>query len=134
MFPIDLPITITWEPLSFVGFKSIGFIHTSGCFPAASACTACALPISIPSAVIYELSAIFCDLKGATLYPSCVNILHKAVQIRLFPTFDIVPCIIIAFATHIPPKQKSISYFLHVFLPLHDNTFRQGSYNFRSIL
>ena len=31
-----------------------------------SACTTCARPISLPSAVMNELSAIFCDLNGAT--------------------------------------------------------------------
>ena len=35
--------------------------------PAASACITCALPISRPSLVTKELSAIFCDLKGAAL-------------------------------------------------------------------
>ena len=33
----------------------------------ASACITCARPISKPSAVMNELSAIFCDLNGATL-------------------------------------------------------------------
>ena len=31
-----------------------------------SACTTCARPISLPSAVMNELSAMFCDLNGAT--------------------------------------------------------------------
>ena len=33
--------------------------------PAASACTACARPISNPSGVAYELSDMFCALNGA---------------------------------------------------------------------
>ena len=41
-----VPFTITCEPTSLVGFKSIGFIHISGSIMAASACMTCALPIS----------------------------------------------------------------------------------------
>ena len=59
MSPSTSPITITWEPVSVVGFKSTGFIRTSGAIPAASACMTCARPISSPSRVMKELSAIF---------------------------------------------------------------------------
>ena len=41
-------------------------MSTLGSTPAASACAACARPISPPSAVTEALSAMFCDLKGAT--------------------------------------------------------------------
>ena len=34
--------------------------------PAASACNACARPISNPSTVAAEFNDIFCDLNGAT--------------------------------------------------------------------
>ena len=57
---------MTWEPVSLVGFKRMGFISTEGLMPAASACITWARPISSPSSVINELSAMFCDLKGAT--------------------------------------------------------------------
>ena len=66
-----------------------------GATPAASACTTCARPISSPSSVIKEFSAIFWDLNGATRYPSCLNILQSPAHRRLFPALDIVPCIII---------------------------------------
>ena len=59
ILPMDFPISMTWEPVSFVGFNSMGFIHTSVSIPAASACMACALPISRPSGVMYEFNAIF---------------------------------------------------------------------------
>ena len=65
MLPTTSPLTITWEPMSVVGFKRIGFISTDGSVQAASACMTCALPISSPSEVMYEFSAMFCDLKGA---------------------------------------------------------------------
>ena len=61
---------ITWEPVSLVGLSRIGFMAASGSIPAASACITWARPISSPSRVIKELSAIFWDLKGATRYPS----------------------------------------------------------------
>ena len=58
----------------------------------------CALPISSPSFVIKEFNAIFCDLKGATRYPSCLKIRQSPAARRLLPAFDIVPCTMIAFA------------------------------------
>ena len=65
-FPCASPMMMTCEPTSLVGLSKIGFMRTSGAMPAASACTTCARPISLPSAVMNELSAIFCDLNGAT--------------------------------------------------------------------
>ena len=65
--PATSPFKITWEPVSFVGFNRIGFIAAAGFTPAASACMTCARPISSPSSVIKEFSAIFWDLNGATL-------------------------------------------------------------------
>ena len=64
--PRTSPLTMTWEPMSLVGFKRMGFIRTSGSTPAASACITCARPISRPSRVIKELRAMFWDLKGTT--------------------------------------------------------------------
>jgi len=52
MFLSTLPFTITCEPVLFVGFKRIGFMHTIGLMPAASACITWARPISSPSSVI----------------------------------------------------------------------------------
>ena len=41
------------------------------------------------------------DLNGATLYPSCLNTRHSPAVRKLFPELDMVPCIIIAFATFV---------------------------------
>ena len=73
------------------GFNKMGFMHTSGFMPAASACITWALPISSPSSVTNELRAIFWDLNGAARYPSCRITLHNPAARRLFPTPDIVP-------------------------------------------
>ena len=117
--------------MSLEGFNKIGFIKTEGLIPAASACITCALPISRPSSVIYEFKAIFCDLNGATLYPSCANTLHNPPARILFPAFDIVPCIIIGFAIFLPLLLKLlvIDYFLLFFLLLFDNTLFLIRYN-----
>ena len=55
-----------WLPVSLVGFRRIGFMSTLGSTPAHSACMTCARPISSPSFVMKELSAMFWLLKGAT--------------------------------------------------------------------
>ena len=64
------PLTMICDPVSVVGLRRMGFILASGSIPAASACMTWARPISSPSFVMKELSAIFWDLNGATLYPS----------------------------------------------------------------
>ena len=114
MVPRTSPFTITWLPVSLVGFNKIGFIYTEGVIPAASACITCARPISKPSSVIKELSAMFCDLKGATLYPSCLKIRHSPAVRRLFPALDMVPCTIIAFAIicYLPFSWRIYSFLL----------------------
>ena len=66
-------------------------MSTVGAMPAACAWTACARPISPPSAVTYALSAMFCALNGATLRPSCRNRRHSAEVTMLLPTEDAVP-------------------------------------------
>ena len=62
---MGFPFSTTCEVWSLLGFSSSGFMSVWHCSPAASACTACARPISSPSAVAYELRAMFCALKGA---------------------------------------------------------------------
>ena len=69
MLPSTSPLTITCEPTSVVGLSKMGFISTEGSAPQASACTTCARPISSPSRVMKELSAMFWLLKGATRKP-----------------------------------------------------------------
>ena len=69
----------------------------------ASACITWALPISRPSSVIYELRAMFWDLKGATDNPSSLNILQSPAARKLFPALDMVPCIMIT-RSYVPPR------------------------------
>lgn len=57
---------MTWLVESPVGFMRMGFISADGSMPAASACIACALPISRPSRVMKLLRAMFWLLKGTT--------------------------------------------------------------------
>ena len=86
-----LPWTITWDWLSPVGFNSMGFMWTDGGSPAASACSACALPISPPSCATAEFNAMFCALNGATLNPLFLRHLMSAAVRTLFPTCEEVP-------------------------------------------
>ena len=91
IFPTGLPFNTTCEVWSVEGFSNTGFISVWGIIPHASACTACALPISPPSGVEKEFKDIFCALKGAGRYPSCRNIRQKAVLRMLFPASEQVP-------------------------------------------
>ncbi len=67
--PARLPCTTTWAPVSVSGLSSTGFMWTDGGSLAARACSACARPISPPSAATAALFDIFCGLNGATLIP-----------------------------------------------------------------
>ena len=73
-------------------------MRTSGAMPHASACMIWARPISSPSAVTPLLSAMFWLLKGVTRRPSCESTRHSPAASRLFPTFDMVPWIMMGFA------------------------------------
>jgi hypothetical protein len=64
--PIERPETITCDRASASGLSRIGFMSIEGSRPAASAWSACARPISPPSAATNELSAMFWALNGAT--------------------------------------------------------------------
>ena len=57
----------------------------------ASACTPWARPISPPSGVTAELSAMFCDLKGATAMPRRVRMRQNPAVITDLPTSEPVP-------------------------------------------
>ena len=96
-------MTITWLRESPSGLRSTGFISTRGSIPAASACTTCARPISLPSRVTKELSAIFCALKGATRSPSCAKMRQRPVTSVLLPTVEAVPCTISVRARRVTP-------------------------------
>ena len=89
---------MSWLPVSLEGFRRIGFIRTSGSFPAASACTACARPISSPSGVMWLFKAIFWLLNGAVRNPSSRKIRQSAVTRRLLPAPDMVPWTMMHFA------------------------------------
>ena len=63
-------------------------MSTVASIPAASAWAACARPISSPSAVTAALSAMFCDLNGATRNPARASTRHNAAVSTVFPTPD----------------------------------------------
>ena len=98
MFPTGLPRTMTWQPVSELGFSRMGFIRTSGSRRQAWACTTWARPISPPSRATNELSDMFCALNGATRMPSCKRIRHRAAVSTLLPALELVPWIIRAAA------------------------------------
>src|ERR1700722_10385520 len=66
-------------------------MSTLGSMPHASACTACARPISPPRGQTAALFDMFCDLKGATRTPLRAKARHSAVTTTLLPTSDAVP-------------------------------------------
>jgi hypothetical protein len=57
--------------------SSTGFIAASGATRAAAAWTACARPISAPSAVTALLRLMFCALNGRDLTPSRASQRHS---------------------------------------------------------
>src|SRR3954463_4100961 len=77
--------------MSPVGFRRIGFISVIGCRPHASACAACARPISPPPGQTIELFDMFCALNGATRRPMRRRYRHTAVATQLLPTWEPVP-------------------------------------------
>ena len=66
-------------------------MSTVGATPAASAWTAWARPISPPPSATAALSAMFCDLNGATRSPARLKARHRPVTKRLLPTEEAVP-------------------------------------------
>jgi len=85
------PSTTTWECRSPAGLISTGFIAASGSTRAAAACIAWARPISPPSAVTMEFSAMFCALNGATRTPRRASHRHRPATTTLFPAPEVVP-------------------------------------------
>src|SRR5579864_8177988 len=81
----------TWQVRSDSVFNSTGFMSVLGSSPHASACTACARPISPPPGQTAALFDMFCDLNGATRMPARANARHNAVTTTLLPTSDAVP-------------------------------------------
>src|SRR5437588_12827355 len=63
---------------------------------AARACSACARPISPPSAVTAALFDMFCGLNGRTCSPRFANARASPATISDLPTSDAVPCSISA--------------------------------------
>src|SRR5438128_4896047 len=74
----------------------IGFISALAETRQASACKACARPISRPSGVAAEFSDMFWALKGATRLPSSAKMRPIAAVNSDLPTCDAVPRIISA--------------------------------------
>ena len=67
-----------------------------GAMPQAAAWTACARPISPPSGVTAELSAMFCDLNGATRRPRFLRMRQRPAAMTDLPTSEPVPPIMTA--------------------------------------
>jgi hypothetical protein len=82
---------MTWLRVSLPGLSSTGFMAASGSIPAAAACIAWARPISAPSAVTAELSAMFCALNGATATPCRASHRHSPATSTLLPASEDVP-------------------------------------------
>jgi hypothetical protein len=87
---------MTWEPVCELGFKSTGFMRTSGSIRQAWACRTWARPISPPLLVTKELSDMFWALNGATQSPSCRKIRHRAAVRTDLPALDERPCSMMA--------------------------------------
>ncbi len=84
-------MTTTWLWRLPDGLIRIGFIATSGATPAAAACMAWARPISNPSWVTTELSAMFCALNGATRTPWRCSHRHSPAVTTDLPASEWVP-------------------------------------------
>src|ERR1700734_2759505 len=75
---------------------STGFISAHATTRHASACSACARPISRPSGVAAEFNDMFCALNGATRIPESEKIRPKPAVTKDFPTCEPVPRIMSA--------------------------------------
>ncbi len=71
-------------------------MSVTGSSPQASACSACARPISPPSAVTAALFDMFCGLNGATESPRRVAARQRPATSSDLPTFEPAPCSISA--------------------------------------
>src|ERR1039457_4220503 len=92
MLPMACPWMITCAPTSVFGLSNTGFMSVWGAIPQAMACAAWSRPISPPSAVTAELSAMFCGLKGATRTPFRTSHRHSAATNVLLPASEVQPC------------------------------------------
>src|SRR5690349_21268545 len=81
-------------PTSVSGFSSTGFMSVCGSAPAASACSACARPISPPSTVTAALLDMFWGLNGSTFRPRRVAARASPATTRDLPTSEPAPWII----------------------------------------
>ena len=89
--PNTLPCTTICAPVSLCGLSSTGFMWTLGATRAARACSACARPISPPSAVTAALFDMFCGLNGRTLRPRLAKARASPATISDLPTSEPVP-------------------------------------------
>src|SRR5829696_4227818 len=101
-----LPRRITCVLFSADGLSRTGFIAASGSTRAAVAWAAWARPISAPSLVTNELSAMFCALNGATLTPSRASQRQIPATTTLFPASEWVPATSSAPLTGAPPLRR----------------------------
>ena len=66
-------------------------MNSVGSTLAAQACTAWAIPISLPFDVTQEFRLMFWDLKGATRRPRLLRMRHRAATRVLLPEWEVVP-------------------------------------------
>ena len=90
-FARALPRTTTCVVRSAEGLSRMGFMAASGSTIAAAAWEAWARPISAPSRVTKELSAMFWALNGATPTPSRASQRQMPATMTLFPASEWVP-------------------------------------------
>ena len=79
--------------MSLEGLSNTGFMSTRAGTRAAMACSACARPISPPSAATALFSDMFCGLNGATLSPWRASRRHRPATSVLLPAPEQVPWI-----------------------------------------
>src|SRR5579875_415944 len=85
------PSTTTCAPRSDCGFSSTGFMSVEGFTPQARACSACARPISPPSAATAALFDMFCGLNGRTRSPRPLKARATPATMRDLPTPEAGP-------------------------------------------
>ena len=88
---------MTWDTVSFFGFRRIGFMWLSGVLrQAALAWTVWAMAISVPMRVALAFRLMFWLLNGATRCPFLCRILHIAATVTDFPASEVAPTTIMA--------------------------------------
>ena len=97
---------MTWDTVSPLGFRRIGFMCASGFLsPAAVAWRVWIIAISEPERVTLEFRLMFWLLKGATRSPLLWRILQSAATVTDLPASEVAPTTISAL-----PVRKNLSF------------------------